>query len=212
MADHDSSQERPPVPEKFRPNLLVIFSIVVLIGVASFLWYMVQRTRGIKTPVSDNVLLFSLVVIIIILSLILLLMLFRNLIKYYFEGRKTPPRARIKTKLIIAFIGFSVIPSILLFAIASILITTSIDSWFNVRIEKSLQESMDVAKVYYENSKLNALYYGRQIAEQITSNKLLNEAKLSKLRNLIHQKQKEYNLGAWARRPGGISQRLGPPR
>ncbi len=195
MEDPGSSPERSQPPQRFRPNLLIIFGILVLIGFFSLFWYFLQGIRDIRLPVSYNLILFALVVVIIILSLLLILMVFRNLIKYYFEGRKTPPKAGIKTKLIIAFIGFSIIPSILLFAIASLLITTSIDNWFNVRVENSLKESLDVAKVYYKNSELNALYYGRQISEQITGRNLLNEGNLKKLRTLIHQKQKEYNLG-----------------
>jgi two-component system nitrogen regulation sensor histidine kinase NtrY len=195
MEDPGSSPERSQPPQRFRPNLLIIFGILVLIGFFSLFWYFLQGIRDIRLPVSYNLILFALVVVIIILSLVLILMVFRNLIKYYFEGRKTPPKAGIKTKLIIAFIGFSIIPSILLFAIASLLITTSIDNWFNVRVENSLKESLEVAKVYYKNSELNALYYGRQISEQITRKNLLNEGNLKKLRNLINQKQKEYNLG-----------------
>lgn len=161
--------------------------------------FLVRREfRGDGTflfPVSDYVVLFALGLVIAILSLILLLMVFRNLIKYYFEGRKTKPRARIKTKLIIAFVGFSLIPSVLLFTTASFLITSSIDNWFNARVDRSLQESLDVAKVYYKNSELNALYYGRQISEMITGSKLLNQRNLDELKELINRKQKEYNLG-----------------
>lgn len=188
-------QKGAPPPRRFRLNLLIIFGIFILIGILSLFWYMLQSAREIPLPVSDNVLLSALAVVITILSLLLILMVFRNLIKYYFEGRKTLPKAGIKTKLVIAFISFSVIPSILLFTIASLLITTSIDNWFNVRVENSLKESLDVAKVYYKNSELNTIYYGRQISKQITERKLLNEENLVQLKELINQKQKEYNLG-----------------
>jgi two-component system nitrogen regulation sensor histidine kinase NtrY len=182
------SKTRRENPERsLRPNLFVIFGVLVLIGIVSWFWYLIQHSRGVHVPVSDYVLLFTLVMFITTLSLVLILLVFRYLIKYYFEGRKTPPRARIKTKLIIAFIGFTLVPSILLFTIASLLITTSIDNWLNERIENSLHESLEVARVYYKNSELNALYYGRQISQQITEKKLLNEGNLDKLRELIHQ-------------------------
>lgn len=195
MADRQSGSGKSSSSQRFRPKLLVIFGILALIGVFFRFRSMLENSEKIQIPVSDYSLLIALAVIITVLSLVLIVMLFRNLIKYYFEGRKALPRARIKTKLVIAFIGFSVIPSILLFTMASFLITTSIDNWFNEQVEDSLEESMDVAKVYYKNSELNALYYGRQISEQITENKLLNEVNLNKLRELINKKQKEYNLG-----------------
>ncbi|PIX86516.1 MAG: PAS domain-containing sensor histidine kinase [Nitrospirae bacterium CG_4_10_14_3_um_filter_53_41] len=195
MADRQYGSERSHSSHRFRPKLFVILGILALIGFFFRFRSKLENSEKIRIPVSDYSILLALAVIITILSLVLILMVFRNLIKYYFEGRKVLPRARIKTKLIIAFIGFSVIPSVLLFTIASFLITTSIDNWFNKRVEDSLEESMDVAKVYYKNSELNALYYGRQISEQITENKLLNEVNLKRLRELINQKQKEYNLG-----------------
>jgi two-component system nitrogen regulation sensor histidine kinase NtrY len=178
------------------PRLMrVAGGILGLAVTASLFWYFVKNASEIDFPVSDQIILFAMGVVVTILSLALLVMVFRNLIKYYFEGRDQPPRARIKTKLIIAFIGLSVIPSILLFAIASFLITTSFDYWFNERVENSLQESLDVAETYYKNSELNAIYYGRQISKQITDRRLLNEGNLKLLRSLINQKQKEYNLG-----------------
>ncbi len=169
--------------------------VLLLAGLILFLRGHLRNGGTLTFPVSDYVVLFALGLVIAILSLILLLMVFRNLIKYYFEGRKTKPRARIKSKLIIAFVGFSLVPSLLLFTTASFLITSSIDNWFNARVDRSLQESLDVAKVYYKNSELNALYYGRQISQRITDQRLLNEGALDALKELINRKQKEYNLG-----------------
>jgi two-component system nitrogen regulation sensor histidine kinase NtrY len=180
---------------RFRKVLFLLLGLTLIVGITVPYWGGLWRGGEIRFPVSDYVVLSALGVMIAILSLILLLMVFRNLIKYYFEGRQTQPRARIKTKLIIAFVGFSLIPSVLLFTTASFLITSSIDNWFNERVDRSLQESLDVANVYYKNSELNALYYGRQISDQITENKLLNEGALAQLKELINRKQKEYNLG-----------------
>jgi len=191
----DNNMKKTSNHHRFRRGLLIFLGGTVLMGIFSLLWRVLSDTGEIRFPVSDYLLLFALGVLITALSLTLILMVFRILIKYYFEGRKTPPRARIKTKLIVAFIGFSVIPSILLFTTASLLIITSIDNWFNEKVENSLKESMDVARVYNRNSELNALYYGRQISARITEEKLLNESNLIRLSELIQQKQKEYNLG-----------------
>ncbi len=188
-------QKIPPSRRFFRNYWIAALGLILLSGMIFLVRGQFRGDGTFPFPVSDYVVLFALGLVIAILSLILLLMVFRNLIKYYFEGRKTKPRARIKTKLIIAFVGFSLIPSVLLFTTASFLITSSIDNWFNARVDRSLQESLDVAKVYYKNSELNALYYGRQISEQITENKLLNQGNLDELKELINRKQKEYNLG-----------------
>jgi two-component system nitrogen regulation sensor histidine kinase NtrY len=54
---------------------------------------------------------------------------------------------------------------------------------------------MEVAQTYYKSSAANALYYARQISSFIKEQKLINEQNLPRLKELIRQKQKEYNLG-----------------
>jgi two-component system nitrogen regulation sensor histidine kinase NtrY len=83
----------------------------------------------------------------------------------------------------------------LLFLAAAGFINNTIHNWFNTQVETSLSESLEVAQTYYKNSASNSLYYGRQISSFIKSQKLLNEANLPMLKELIRQKQKEYNLG-----------------
>jgi two-component system nitrogen regulation sensor histidine kinase NtrY len=75
-------------------------------------------------------------------------------------------------------------------------IKNSIENWFSVQVENSLEKSLEVAQTYYQQSAKNALYYGKRISERITKNKLLNEDRLGLLKELIEKKQKEYNLGA----------------
>jgi two-component system nitrogen regulation sensor histidine kinase NtrY len=83
----------------------------------------------------------------------------------------------------------------LLFFVSAGFITNSIENWFNSEVEESLEESLEVAQTYYKNSASNALYYAEQISLTIKDQKLLNEDNLTLLEGLIHQKQKEYNLG-----------------
>ncbi len=74
-------------------------------------------------------------------------------------------------------------------------ISSSIDNWFNNQVERALDESLEVAQTYYRNSEANALYYADQLSQRIQKNKLLNEDNLPQLRELIINKQEEYNLG-----------------
>jgi two-component system nitrogen regulation sensor histidine kinase NtrY len=53
---------------------------------------------------------------------------------------------------------------------------------------------MEVAQTYYKNSAANALFYAGQISGTIREQKLINEESQPALKELIRQKQKEYNL------------------
>src|SRR6185369_14987266 len=101
----------------------------------------------------------------------------------------------LRNKLVFSFVGLSLIPTLLLFFAAAGFINNTVHNWFNTQVETSLSESLEVAQTYYKNSASNALYYGRQISEFIKTKKLLNQDNLPQLKELIRQKQKEYNLG-----------------
>ncbi|HSF69794.1 MAG TPA: hypothetical protein VLA47_05400, partial [Nitrospira sp.] len=78
---------------------------------------------------------YALVLLLINLDLIgfvvLLLLLSRNLIKAYFERRHRLAGSGFRTKLVAAFIGFSLIPTMLLAFVASGLVNKAVDVWFS---------------------------------------------------------------------------------
>ncbi|RLB73657.1 MAG: PAS domain-containing sensor histidine kinase, partial [Deltaproteobacteria bacterium] len=131
----------------------------------------------------------------ILLVLLFLFLIFRNIFKLFLERRRGVPGAKLRSKLIGAFIALSLVPTMLLFFVSAGFISSSIDSWFNTQVEKALDESLDVAQTYYRNSEANALYYADQLSNRIKENKLLNEENLPQLKQLIKEKQEEYNLG-----------------
>jgi nitrogen fixation/metabolism regulation signal transduction histidine kinase len=47
--------------------------------------------------------------------------------------------------------------------VASGLITKSINNWFNVSIERSLEDSLDVSRNYYRLIEQDALHFGEQL-------------------------------------------------
>jgi two-component system, NtrC family, nitrogen regulation sensor histidine kinase NtrY len=148
-----------------------------------------------QLPLSKNILVLALINVNILLILLILFLVFRNIFKLVLERRRETPGARLRSKLVIAFVSLSLVPTMLLFFVSAGIISNSIENWFNEEIEKSLEESLAVAQTYYENSKTNALYYGDQLARIVKEQKLLNERNLPTLRELIQQKQQEYNLG-----------------
>jgi len=148
-----------------------------------------------EIPLSGNILVLALINLNILLIIFCLFLVLRNIFKLLLERRRGIPGAKLRSKLVLSFIALSLIPTMLLFFVSAGFITNSIENWFNSQIEKSLEESLEVAQTYYKNSASNALYYAEQIALAIKEQKLLNEDNLPALEELIHQKQKEYNLG-----------------
>ncbi len=171
--------------------------VVVIVGLVALSLRYQGRLFDLTTeiPLSGNILVLALININILLIIFCLFLVLRNIFKLLLERRRGIPGAKLRSKLVLAFIALSLIPTMLLFFVSAGFITNSIENWFNSQIESSLQESLEVAQTYYKNSASNALYYAEQITLIIKEQKLLNEDNLPVLEKLIHQKQKEYNLG-----------------
>jgi two-component system nitrogen regulation sensor histidine kinase NtrY len=148
-----------------------------------------------EIPLTGNILVLALINLNILLIILCLFLVMRNIFKLLLERRRGIPGAKLRSKLVLAFVALSLIPTMLLFFVSAGFITNSIENWFSSQIEESLKESLEVAQTYYKNSASNALYYAEQISQMIKEQKLLNEDNLAVLEGLINQKQKEYNLG-----------------
>jgi two-component system, NtrC family, nitrogen regulation sensor histidine kinase NtrY len=146
-------------------------------------------------PMGSNIAIFGIINIVILLVILLVYLISRNVVKLFLESRTNPLTTRLRTKLVLSFVGLSLVPTMLLFFAAAGFINNTVHNWFNTQVETSLSESLEVAQTYYKNSASNALYYGRQISGFIKSQKLLNQENLPQLKGLIRQKQREYNLG-----------------
>ncbi|MBI3794950.1 MAG: HAMP domain-containing protein [Nitrospinae bacterium] len=101
----------------------------------------------------DNMSLFVLLNLNIILLLLMGLIVGRNLVKLSLARHSQVAGAKFQTKLVLSFLGLTLIPSALLFVVASGLITNSIDNWANQTVEKSLRESMEVIQSSYSKEE-----------------------------------------------------------
>ncbi|MBN2429472.1 MAG: HAMP domain-containing protein [Deltaproteobacteria bacterium] len=187
-------KETKPENQKRRRELFLTIGIILLIVLFSHFETQLFKNT-VSLPLSNNILILALININILLVVLFLFLVFRNVFKLIIEKRRNVPGAHLRTKLVVAFVSLSLIPTMLLFFVSAGFIANSIENWFNSQIELSLQESLEVAQTYYKNSATNALYYAEQIARVVKKRKLLNEKNLPKLNDLIKLKQEEYNLG-----------------
>jgi len=170
--------------------LMAILLIVLLTGVE------IRLTQlSSNAPLASNVVIFVMINVIILLVVLLVYLISRNMLKLLVENRSNPLAKRLRTKLVISFVGLSLVPTMLLFFASASFITNSVQNWFNVQVESALNESLEVAQTYYRNSASNALLYARRLSEVIQHDRLLNDDSLPQLKQFVREKQKEYNLG-----------------
>ena len=111
-----------------RKATLGLICIIVLMFTA--LIYFKKLEPG--TPLLNNVVVFALVNLNIILVMILVLLVVRNLVRLYNSPQRRTGGVRLQVKLIAAFVGFTLVPSVALFIIASGLINQSFNTLFNI--------------------------------------------------------------------------------
>ena len=146
------------------------YLIAVLLVVISFLTYLGVRVfnLGLELPFSSSILVFALININVILLLLLLFLTGRNLVKLLFERRKNIMGAKLRTKLVLAFMTLSLLPTIILFFVSVQFISLSIEYWFNLPIEQSLKNSVEMGRDYYKGIADEILSLGNNLSRVIT--------------------------------------------
>ncbi|MBI3990217.1 MAG: PAS domain S-box protein [candidate division NC10 bacterium] len=179
--------------EKRRRTRLILFSILTFVVLMTTAQVLVHQLRT-PSPLPSNVLIFALVNINVVLLLTLILLVFRNLFKIYLEHRSNILGSRFLVKLVVAFVGLTLLPALVLFVVASNFIITSIESWFNIQVEESLQRSLEIAQTYYRNAQEGTLAFARQISQQMIEADLLGQEDVGVLQQFLSDKLKEYHL------------------
>ena len=154
---------------KRRRIWLVILICLCLIPVMTFIESKVFSLGEIRFPVSGNVLVFTVINLNIMLLLLVVFLVLRNLVQLIFESRREFLGTRLRRKMVISFVSLSLVPTGLLFFISMQFISSSMDYWFNIRVEQSLQESLHIAKTVYEDARGQVRTRGRAIALRLES-------------------------------------------
>ncbi|HWP56920.1 MAG TPA: ATP-binding protein [Candidatus Acidoferrales bacterium] len=173
--------------------------LVILVTTLMVLLFAVFEVRlpefSTDYSLTNNIAFFLLINLNITLLLLLIFLVVRNLVKLAFERKRGILGSRLRVRLVLAFVGLSLIPTFVLFAIAGGLVTRSFDRWFDVQVENALQGSLEIGETYYLNSANNALFYARQLSRRITEEGLFEPQRFADLKAFIQAKQREYNLG-----------------
>ncbi|MFQ5647389.1 MAG: hypothetical protein ACE5GM_10695, partial [bacterium] len=177
--------------------------LILLAGLLAFSVMLVIESLvfELKDPnyINENLKLYVLLNFNIVLVLSLLIVVFRNLSKLFFEHRQRALGSRIKIKLVVSFISFSLIPAVVLFLVSSNLISSTIDNWFHSQNEESLKNSLEIARRYYEDSLGRAFRGARELSRELVERNMImpdNMKQLDRIKELIRQKQRENHLGA----------------
>src|ERR1035437_5426656 len=171
--------------------------IMIVVGVIAIAFTLIASrfAQRDEVSISTNILVYGLTSINVILIILLLFLIVRNVVKLFYERRRGIIGSKLRTKLVAAFVGLSLVPTILLFLFAINFLSYSMEFWSNIKIGDALNRSLEVAQVYYQQMAEQAKYNARQISANITKNRLYERARVDYLKNFIGQRQKNYKVG-----------------
>ncbi|MEC4684876.1 MAG: ATP-binding protein [Nitrospirota bacterium] len=116
---------------------------------------------------SENLAIKVLTLLVFNLTVIALLTLVffvsKTLIRLYLEKKHRVPGYKFKTRIVTIFVTLTLIPSILLFVIASGLITAYVDRWLNPQIKVPLENALSIASIFYDREKDQALSEAKEV-------------------------------------------------
>lgn len=178
-----------------RREMYIIAGALLALVFLTYLETSISRfSKGL--PIANNILVFGLINVNIILLILVIFLVLRNVVKLFYERKQKVLGARLRTKLVVAFVSLSLIPTMLLFFVAGGFITNSIENWFSLEVEQSLQKSLEVAQTYYTTQRNNAITYAHQISRSIAENRLLDDERFEFLEEFVRIKLLEYSLSA----------------
>ena len=156
----------PREARKRRRERVLILLLTVVLVVLTVVEFRLSRVSN-TLPLVNSIFFFGLLNINLIILMSLVWLVFRNIGKLFLERRRKVLGSRLKTKLVVAFLAFSVVPTILLFIISALYINTSFDKWFSLKVQNTLQSSLEIGRVFFTNAEEQSFRFGEHLVPSV---------------------------------------------
>ena len=146
---------------------LILIGIAALIAALAGFLVLANRASAVAPDVLAEFVLYALFATNLTMLLALLFVLARNVIKLLVEQRRAMPFARFRTKLVMALLGMTLIPAVLVLIVGSELIRNNIDRFFNAPMATMLSSARDVASDYYRERQRVVASVSQRLARRV---------------------------------------------
>jgi two-component system nitrogen regulation sensor histidine kinase NtrY len=152
----------------FRDNpRLVLLGILVLIAALVAMVRLADSSTEMNPDFLGDVVLYSLSAADLTILVALVFVLARNIVKLVVERRRGLPFSRFRAKLVLAMLGLTIVPSLLVSIVGSGLIRSSTEKWFSQPIDDVLVAATRIAQDYYRDRQASVTGHAARIARSI---------------------------------------------
>ncbi len=192
--DHERPSSGSGTEKKSRT---LFFSLPVLVGTILLALLLVTglEYQHAARPGTSNLMARVIVVFLfnidVVLAVLLLYVLLRNVAKVYWNRSGSGFGSGFQARLIGSFLLMVLIPSLLLFIVASGFLNTSVQRWFSFPVSDSLRASASVSREYYREVRRDSLRTARVLSDLLASRA---EGPKTGLRDFLEKKKRELGL------------------
>jgi len=142
----------------------------VLIGIVGVLAILVLTWVELRLMGVTSYLFAGLFNLNLILLLVVLFVVVRNAVKLILERRRNVLGSHLRSRLVLAFILLSLVPTALMFYVSAKFVQTSVDYWFKTQVEDSMEQSLEIGRAFYQSAQARVEQRGREVLSQVAQN------------------------------------------
>src|SRR5690606_16478130 len=105
-----------------------------------------------------------------------------QLVRLWREYRERVFGARLKYRLMLMFALMAVVPGLILYAVSLFFVVRSIDSWFDVRVERALEGGIALGQTALDHLVSQVVERGRDVALELDGDVAVSSIRLNALR------------------------------
>jgi two-component system, NtrC family, nitrogen regulation sensor histidine kinase NtrY len=189
-APRPSTERRP-----FRDNpRLILLGILVLIAALILMVRLADRSTELNPDFLSEVVLYALSAADLTMLVALVFVLARNIVKLVVERRRGLPFSRFRAKLVLAMLGLTVVPSVLVLIVGSELIRSSTEKWFSAPIDEVLTAATRIAQDYYRDRESSVSSHATRLARELPAT-AVEAGDLDAVKRLIEVEVAQGRLG-----------------
>jgi len=128
-----------------REKILIGLLLLLVVALTSIEIYLVRQGGQ---PFTGSLLVFGLININAILFLLFTFLIFRHLTKLFVERRAKVFGSRLRTRLVLTFVGLALIPTLFMFFIAWQLISGRLEYQWDKLVKDTLEQTMGLGRVF----------------------------------------------------------------
>ncbi len=159
----------PPAPaierRPFRDNpRLILLGIILLAGALIATVTLTEQSTEFSPDFLSEVVLYALSAADLTILVVLLFVLARYVVKLAVERRRGLPFSRFRFKLVLALLGLTIIPSVLVLLVGGRLIRDSTQRWFSAPVEEVVGSAKNIALELYREREQMVRTHAARIA------------------------------------------------